>query len=170
MRSHARLGGDVIRDAIKEDFPRLMEMAEKFHNDSPDFKSIVSWKDSREHWERWIASCMVDDDGYCRAVGDDAVGFGIGRATPVVFCPSKKLGYGWAFWVDEDHRGNGHGRDMLRDFWEWTVGRGCALALIESNVFRNPKRMGKMFRKAGWQLRERVYTKRGVVRCPGSSE
>jgi GNAT superfamily N-acetyltransferase len=83
------------------------------------------------------------------------VGFIAGQVTPFVFGPHYIAGE-IAWWINEDHRKDGSGAELLEAFEYWAKNVcGCTMITLTSL----DDSVGKFYEKKGYKLYERAYMK-----------
>lgn len=99
-----------------------------------------------------IGQALIKSDDGVIFIGDG--GFLAGTITPFVYgfnyCATEL-----AWWIEEDKRGNGIGKELIEAFEQWAKEKGCSMVTMVSI----DDSVGKFYESTGYRLKERVYVK-----------
>lgn len=151
----------MIRLATKKDLPVLLGLAFEFHK-AAHFKRHATFEDSISYWEKWILGCIEDDSRLCLIghVKNQPAGFFTSFTFHAFWNENVKAAYETAFWVSPNYRGAGLGSAILEAFCLWGKEQGVTIVAAGSTVYMSPKKMGNLLAKHGFQLEERIYSKK----------
>ena len=150
----------MIREATIDDMNCLMRMAFEFHK-AARFKKRALFENSIPSWRKWLCLCISSDQAVCFVAEKDGkcVGFTTAVIVPAYWNRTVTVLNETALWVDKDHRRNGIGGKFIEELQNWAKANHVTTAAIGSTVYMNPKAMGKLLRKHGYTLEERVYSR-----------
>ena len=159
----------MIREARHDDIPRLMELAREFHI-AGRARPLPSFEDSEGHWQQWFTTCIDHDAATCFVAADPSqgaipTGFMTAVLVPAFYNPTVFFAQETALWVTEGSRGRGLGGELVEALVEWGEKLGAVQAAAGSRQQLSPKAVGKVLRKHGFELDEKIYT-REIVPCP----
>jgi len=138
----------TIRVATPEDFDQVFQLAMTFANHSPysQFtKDYVIEGMVKSMLDKPITEAIV-------LIGDG--GLLVGHSTPFIYGDCKSAAE-LCWWVDEDKRKTGLGKELIEAFEYWAKQNGCKLITMVSL----DESIDKYYEKRGYQLQERVYMK-----------
>ena len=136
-----------VREATPEDFPAILEMGRRFHEFSP-------WRDrpfSDDATLEMLHRITDSDEAVLFTNGTGILG---GVVAPIYFgggVVAQEL-----FWFADKG-----GRELLDAFEQWAEDKGASGALMISLAIdeKTDERMGKIYERRGYRLRERNYYK-----------
>lgn len=142
----------MIRDAVEADIPRLLEMGERFHEESG--------------WSRWAE---FDADSFAESLREwiehDSItvliaenGFAVGVRMPLYFNRREELFQELLWWVAPECR-NGSGAALRRELE--ARAQGCRIVSMTRTDALRPEAVDRLYRRAGYEPVEHVYFKRG---------
>jgi len=151
----------MIRLLRREDIDKLMPLIKDFHY-AIKAKRYALFEDSEMSWREWLGQC-VDNDGLMCAVleeGTEFIGFITAVQTSAFWNPSIRIACETSLWVSESKRGQGLGTLLIKALEEWArvINADIVSAGSSSRLF--PKQAGKLLRSQGFELEEKLYSKR----------
>lgn len=137
----------MVKQATPDDFPSILEMGRRFHEFSP-------WRDrpfSDEATLEMLHRITESDDAVLFTNGTGILG---GVVAPIYFgggVVAQEL-----FWFADKG-----GRELLDAFEQWADDKGASGVLMISLAMdeKTDERMGKIYERRGYRLRERNYYK-----------
>jgi len=151
----------MIRPAKLEDVLSLMPLTKEFHY-AAGAKRDALYEDSMEHWARWLITCITDPTKLCLLAEESGspVGFLTAISAPVFWNPAVKVAAETVLWVTPSARGSGVGSALVQNLVNWAKEQGCSIVSAGANSKLGTKTVGKLLRKNGFELEEKIYAKR----------
>ena len=140
----------MIREATKEDIPRLLVMCRKFF-------AASEYADITKLDEDAMTSTLcgvIDNEQTCLLVPDDLTGMVAGIVYPFYF--STDVCAQELFWWSE----GGHGRALLEAFEAWAKSRGANAVTMICLDRLGRDRVESIYKKAGYRASEHSWIKR----------
>lgn len=137
----------MVREAVPGDFPAILEMGRRFHEFSP-------WRDRPFSDEATLAMLQRITDSEDAVLFTNGTGILGGVVAPIYFGGGKVAQE--LFWFADKG-----GRELLDAFEAWAKERGADGILMISLALdeRTDQRMGKIYERRGYRLRERNFYK-----------
>lgn len=150
----------MIRKATEADMPELMRMAFEFHK-AAHLRRYASFEESEEHWRAFLAKSISGDPWLCiMADGPMEAGFACALRFGAYWNPTIEVVNELALWVDRKSRGAGIGGQLIEAIATWAAGHKVKLVSAGSSAALHPKAMGSMLLKHGFELDEKIYSRR----------
>jgi N-acetylglutamate synthase-like GNAT family acetyltransferase len=137
-----------VREAESKDLPELLRMLEDFAvalGEAYEPESIVDL----------MQALIKEDHGIVLTDGKSCMAGAV--AMPYFFNANRTVVTELFWWVDEDQRGNGKGKELLEGLEAWARSIGADRLSMMTVVQFND--VGKLYEKHGFKLLERTYAK-----------
>ena len=137
-----------MRQATRDDMLELLRMCRAFSEAAKhpiDRERIVT-----------TLEALMDSEFGLVLIADGAMLTGV--ITDSLFNTSK-FAQELFWWVDEDKRGTGVGRELLEAFEAWAGFNGAERVIMVALQELAPRKVGKIYREAGYVPLEHSYTK-----------
>lgn len=139
-----------MKIATIDDLPEVLEMSMKFMAST----GYTEYSDE-QNIRNLIESIVTGRQDQMIILLKPGVGFVAGQATPFAFGPHY-LASEIAWWINEEHRKDGAGAELLEAFEYWAKNvAGCTIITLTSL----DDTVGKFYEKKGYKLYERAYMK-----------
>jgi len=114
----------MIRAATTDDIPRMVELGQAMHAESPEFRGI---RFDADKLARVIAATMANPAGFVQVIERDGevVGGMVAMATPHYFSPDM-VACDLALFVSPEHRGGMAAARLLTSYRNWGKSLGAA--------------------------------------------
>lgn len=144
----------MIREAITEDIPRLVEMGQAFFTDMSMPESITF---DGETFSRALEVLIEGDNGAVFVADEDEViGFIGGMVFPLFFNARHLTGQEMFWWVEEGRR-KGAGRDLRIALEEWARGKGAGSFIMVTLESLRPTAVAAIYGRLGYKLTEHHF-------------
>jgi GNAT superfamily N-acetyltransferase len=146
----------IVRNAIAEDLPRYLPLAQAFHAASPMHGVIPFDADGYS-------------DFYLRAIHDPSVGvwlaeddgkiIGIAGALfyPMYFSPTSMVVQELWWWLTPESRGKGAGQAMYKTIESWAAAKGAVALFMIALEDERADKMANLYAQKGFRPMERTY-------------
>jgi GNAT superfamily N-acetyltransferase len=137
-----------MRQATRDDLLELLRMCRSFSEAAKhpiDRERIVSTHEALMDSEHGLV--LIADGGMLTGIIADSL-FNTGKFAQELF-----------WWVDEDKRGSGVGKELLEAFEAWAGFNGADRVIMVALQELTPRKVGKLYRAAGYVPLEHSYTK-----------
>ncbi len=142
----------MIREAVADDIPRLVEMGQAFFTVMGMLEPITF---DGETFSRALEALIEGDDGAVFVADEDEViGFIGGMVFPLFFNARHLTGQEMFWWVDEDRRKGGAGRDLCTALEEWARGKGAGSFTMVALESLRPVAVAAIYERVGYKLTE----------------
>ena len=137
----------MVKQATPKDFPAILEMGRRFHEFSP-------WRDRPFSDDATLEMLQRITDSEDAVLFTNGTGILGGVVAPIYFgggVVAQEL-----FWFADKG-----GRELLDAFEQWADDKGASGVLMISLAIdeKTDERMGKIYERRGYRLRERNYYK-----------
>jgi GNAT superfamily N-acetyltransferase len=148
----------IVRNAIAEDLPRYLPLAQAFHAASPMHGVIAFDVDGYS-------------DFYLRAINDPAMGvwlaeedgvvIGITGALfyPMYFSPTNMVVQELWWWLTPEARGKGAGQAMYKTIESWATAKGATALFMIALEDERAGTMANLYGRKGFRPVERTFLK-----------
>jgi len=144
----------MIRKATEEDLPIILNMCRTF------------WKETRytEEFDPDHTLAMIEmalDHGLLAVVegNSEILGFCAAVKSPLLASREAWMATELAWWINPEHRTNGHGLELLAAMENLARDEGVKYFNVVSMQSSNPESANKLYIKTGYTLNEIVFTK-----------
>lgn len=146
-----------IRQATKEDLPDIMEMGEKFYNESP----YAALKPFNYKGMEAYAIQLINDHHFLIALkNEEAVGMAAAYMAFLPINPDLFVSSEVVFWVNPEHRGSSLAIRLMGAL-EKAVGEEEPDACFMSAMSSSPAVTDKLYKKMGYEPTETAYMRKG---------
>jgi GNAT superfamily N-acetyltransferase len=147
----------MIRPAVREDIPRILEMGERFF-ETAGWPEVAAW--DAESMARTLGFLIERDIGavFVLDEGGDLVGMAGGMLNPFYFNAGHLTGQELFWWVEPEHRGQG--RFLFDALEDWARAAGAQSFTMIALDRIKPEVMGRIYRARGYRAAEHSYIKR----------
>ena len=151
----------IVRNAIVEDLPRYLPLAQAFHAASPMHGAMPFDVDG---FSDFFLRAIQDPNMGVWLAEDDGVVIGITGALfyPMYFSPSSMVVQELWWWLTPEARGNGAGQALFNMIESWATAKGATALFMVALEDENAEKMAQIYTRKGFRLMERTYM-RGVA-------
>lgn len=145
----------MIRIAIEDDVPRIVEMSRKFYATT----SYAQHAPMDDDAVAQLARQLMDSVMLVAEVDGKVVGMVGLVVAPFMFNHSINAAYEVVWWVDPEAQGTGVGKQLLAAIDNACIARGASIVVMVT-LASSPPQAGALYERAGYVHSETSYTKR----------
>lgn len=148
----------MIRGAVPDDLPALLEMSQRFF-DASGYTGIATF--DADSVTETLVKLATSEEGRLLVADKEgkAIGFCGALAFPHYFNRNILSAQELFWWVDEPYRKTGAGKALLRGVEEWAASVGAS-SLMMVSLHSSPPSVAQMYLHAGYGPAEQSYIKR----------
>ncbi len=147
----------IVRAAQEEDFAEMALKGREFWEQT-EFGEDVPYNE--ESIVRWLP--LMADQGllFLAEEGTEIVGFIGGLAAQIYANDNYKSGVELFWYLDPAHRNGGAAMELLKEIEDSARASGCTYWTMIALESMQPEMVGEIYKKNGYELFERSFTKR----------
>lgn len=146
----------TVRQATKDDLAAVALLGKRFHQYTAWANKVPYSVEGGIAWANLMLDAgllIVADDG------DQLVAVVGGLAAPFLNNPAYTLGSELLWWVNEEHRNSGLGKQLITAIEDAAKTAGCDFWLMVSLEAVEPEKAGAVYERLGYRLIEHSYMK-----------
>ena len=148
----------IVRNAIAEDFPQYLPLAQAFHAASP-VHGVIPF-DDKGYADFFLQAIYNPNMGVWLAEDDGWI-IGIAGALfyPMYFSPSNMVVQELWWWLTPEARGKGAGQAMYDMIESWAIAKNATAIFMIALEDNDAEKMASLYTRKGFRPMERTYIK-----------
>jgi len=146
----------IVRNAIAEDFPRYLPLAQAFHAASP-VHGVIPFDD--EGYADFFLQAVQNPNIGVWLAEDDGEIIGIAGALfyPMYFSPSSMVVQELWWWLTPEARGKGAGQAMYNMIESWAIAKNATALFMIALEDERAGKMANLYARKGFRPMERTF-------------
>jgi GNAT superfamily N-acetyltransferase len=146
----------IVRNAIAEDLPRYLPLAQAFHAASP-MHGVIPF--DVNGFSNFFLQAVQNSNLGVWLAEDDGVVIGITGALfyPMYFSPTSMVVQELWWWLTPESRGKGAGQAMYKTIESWAAAKGAVALFMIALEDERANKMANLYARKGFRPMERTY-------------
>ena len=146
----------IVRNAIAEDLPRYLPLAQAFHAASP-MHGVIPF--DVNGFSNFFLQAVQNSNLGVWLAEDDGVVIGITGALfyPMYFSPTSMVVQELWWWLTPESRGKGAGQAMYKTIESWASAKGAVALFMIALEDERADKMANLYAQKGFRPMDRTY-------------
>ena len=146
----------IVRNAIAEDLPRYLPLAQAFHAASP-MHGVIPF--DVNGFSNFFLQAVQNSNLGVWLAEDDGVVIGITGALfyPMYFSPTSMVVQELWWWLTPESRGKGAGQAMYKTIESWAAAKGAVALFMIALEDERADKMANLYAQKGFRPMARTY-------------